>query len=195
MHRADLIDAALALGFDHAEWIDNQQIVCNRVFREQCEANACGLYGKCWMCPPDAGDIDELIQRVRSYSNGFVYQSIFKIEDSFDFEGMMEGGQGKLAAALQGAQARVDASTNAFNQGLDKATSLAESQNQAEQQAAEAQASLDAQKEQMENANKEKKKDRILVEDIQDIMSSRNRNVILLCQFIGGHRGGSTLYF
>lgn len=92
MHRADLIDAALALGFDHAEWIDNQQIVCNRVFRELCEANACGLYGKCWMCPPDAGDIDELIQRVRSYSNGFVYQSIFKIEDSFDFEGMQEAG-------------------------------------------------------------------------------------------------------
>lgn len=74
---------------------------------------------------------------------------------------MMEGGQGRLAAALQGAQARVDASTNAFNQGMDKATSLAESQNQAEQQAAQAQASLDAEKEQMENANKEKKKDRI----------------------------------
>ena len=46
---------------------------------------------------------------------------------------MMEGGQGKLAAALQGAQARVNATTNAFNQGVDRATSLAQNQNLNEQ--------------------------------------------------------------
>lgn len=67
---------------------------------------------------------------------------------------MMEGGQGKLAAALQGAQARVDATTNAFNSGADKATSLAQNQNLQEQSQSNQQAQLDQQVEQ-------KKKDRI----------------------------------
>lgn len=67
---------------------------------------------------------------------------------------MMEGGQGKLAAALQGAQARVDATTNAFNSGVDKATSLAQNQNLQEQSQSNQQAQLDQQVE-------EKKKDRI----------------------------------
>ena len=67
---------------------------------------------------------------------------------------MMEGGQGKLAAALQGAQARVDATTNAFNQGVDKATSLAQNQNLNEQSVENEQTKLDQQVE-------EKKKDRI----------------------------------
>ena len=67
---------------------------------------------------------------------------------------MMEGGQGKLAAALQGAQARADASTNAFNNGVDKATSLAQNQNLNEQSQSNQQAQLDQQVE-------EKKKDRI----------------------------------
>lgn len=67
---------------------------------------------------------------------------------------MMEGGQGKLAAALQGAQARVDATTNAFNSGVDKATSLAQNQNLNEQSQSNNQAQLDQQVE-------EKKKDRI----------------------------------
>lgn len=67
---------------------------------------------------------------------------------------MMEGGQGKLAAALQGAQARVNATTNAFNSGVDRATSLAHNQNLNEQSQSNQQAQLDQQVE-------EKKKDRI----------------------------------
>ncbi len=74
---------------------------------------------------------------------------------------MMEGGAGKLAAALQGAQARVDASQNAFNQGVDKAASLAQSQNAQEQANATAQAQLDQQTEAMKNENEQRKKTRI----------------------------------
>lgn len=88
-----LIELAKACGFDHAEMIDGSAIVCDRRFREQCAANSCGVYGKCWMCPPDIGEIDELIDQVRSYSKGLLYQSIFQLEDSFDFEGMQAGGR------------------------------------------------------------------------------------------------------
>lgn len=91
--KTDLIALAKSIGFTNAEWVDASQIVCDRRFREQCAANACGGYGKCWMCPPDIGDIDELISQVKSYKRGLLYQSIFTLEDSFDFEGMQEGGR------------------------------------------------------------------------------------------------------
>lgn len=88
-----LIELAKSVGFTNAEFIDGKDIVCDRAFREQCATNACGVYGKCWMCPPDIGEIDALMDEVRSYSRGLLCQSIIDLEDSFDFEGMMEGGR------------------------------------------------------------------------------------------------------
>ena len=99
----DLIALAKSIGFTNAEPVEISQIVCDRKFRIPCEANACGMYGKCWMCPPDVGDVDELIEKLQSYSGGILYQSVFKLEDSFDFEGMQEGGrtQSNRSSALQ----------------------------------------------------------------------------------------------
>ena len=91
--RDKLIAMALAQGFDNAQWLRADQIVLDRAYRALCESNACGLYGKCFMCPPDIGDIDALIAEVRGYCCGLLYQSISQLEDSFDFEGMQSGGQ------------------------------------------------------------------------------------------------------
>ena len=91
--RDKLVHLALAVGFDHAQWIDAEQIVLDRRFRQQCADNACGIYGKCYMCPPDIGDIDALMEKVKAYPGGIFYQSISKLEDSFDFESMQEGGR------------------------------------------------------------------------------------------------------
>ena len=98
--KTDLIALAKSFGFTNAEWIDASQIICDRKFREQCAANACGVYGKCWMCPPDIGDIDELIAQVKSYKRGLLYQSIFTLEDSFDFEGMSDAKKNTVKIAL-----------------------------------------------------------------------------------------------
>ena len=46
-------------------------------FRKLCESNACGMFGRSWMCPPLVGEVEELIQ----------------LEDSYDFEGMMAAGE------------------------------------------------------------------------------------------------------
>jgi predicted metal-binding protein len=59
-------------------------------FRALCEANSCGYYGKCWTCPPDAGTIEELMQKAKSYQTALVFQTVSKLEDSFDIEGMHE---------------------------------------------------------------------------------------------------------
>lgn len=83
-------EGARNLGADRAAVIETCEIALNPVFRQMCEANTCGAYGTCWMCPPDAGDIDVLMDRVRSYSHALVFQKVYPLEDSFDIEGMME---------------------------------------------------------------------------------------------------------
>ena len=71
--------------------IQNQDIFTNRDLRKACEQNSCGKYGKNCMCPPGIGDIDSLISKVRDCGDGVLIQSVFTLEDSFDYEGMMNG--------------------------------------------------------------------------------------------------------
>lgn len=58
--------------------------------RKLCEANYCGHYGKSWACPPGVGTVEECKARALKYKNVFVFTTKNDIEDSFDFEGMME---------------------------------------------------------------------------------------------------------
>lgn len=83
-----LVSRALACGAGKAEIISGDRVVLSPVFRDLCADNACGNYGKCWMCPPDVGDIRELMDRVREYPYGLLYQTVSALEDSFDYEGM-----------------------------------------------------------------------------------------------------------
>lgn len=78
------------LGADNASVIKTTEIVLDSIFRDICASNACGMYGKCYTCPPDVGDIDTLISEVKTYKYALVYQQISKLEDSFDFEGMTD---------------------------------------------------------------------------------------------------------
>ena len=87
-----LTKSAIDIGFQGTEIIKTDEIVLSAEFRDACEKNSCGLYGKCWMCPPDIGDIDMLMREVKDYSYGILVQSIGTLEDSFDIEGMLESG-------------------------------------------------------------------------------------------------------
>lgn len=88
MNEEQLIQTALDCGADKAEIISVKSIVLNPEFRRMCEANQCGLFGRCYMCPPDIGPIDALTERIRTYEKGLLYQTVSFLEDSFDFEGM-----------------------------------------------------------------------------------------------------------
>ncbi len=89
MNSTLLEKAALSMGASHAALIHVKGIVFNADFRKSCEMNRCGKYGRNWMCPPDIGNVNDLIQEAKSYPQGLVYQSIYNIEDSFDIEGML----------------------------------------------------------------------------------------------------------
>ena len=83
-----LTDAALAAGAHNAAIIETKNIVTDLIFREICEKNSCGGYGKCWMCPPDVGSAEKLISSIGEYDYVLVYQYVGELEDSFDIEGM-----------------------------------------------------------------------------------------------------------
>ena len=93
MDHQELIDIALDAGATKATVIQVKDIVLSAAFRDICAKNSCGMYGRCWMCPPDIGDIEPLMAQVRSYRHGLLYQTISNIEDSFDIEGMQEAGK------------------------------------------------------------------------------------------------------
>lgn len=86
-------DAIADCGITHTAVLPLSEVVFDRCFRQQCESNACGNYGMCYMCPPDVGDIDQLIGQARQFDSAVLYQTIASIEDSFDIEGMLEAGK------------------------------------------------------------------------------------------------------
>ena len=60
----------------------------DRELRRFCEQNACGSYGRNYMCPPLVGDIDEMIEQAKGYSTAVVFQTVTALEDSYDVDGM-----------------------------------------------------------------------------------------------------------
>ena len=85
-----LTTEALRLGATKAAVISASLVETDRRFRDMCASNACGMYGKCYMCPPDIGEIDALMDELRGYDHALVYQVVSELEDSFDYEGMVE---------------------------------------------------------------------------------------------------------
>lgn len=88
-----LIQWALECGAANAAALPGDQVILDEGFRDICQSNACGNYGMCYMCPPDAGDIHAMMAQVRAYPYAVLYQTIHDLEDSYDYEGMVEAGK------------------------------------------------------------------------------------------------------
>lgn len=65
----------------------------DEIFRKLCKDNLCGRYGKNYKCPPLIGEPEELKKEVSGYDDVVLIQSIYPLEDSYDFEGMEQGGR------------------------------------------------------------------------------------------------------
>ncbi|MBQ3493746.1 MAG: DUF2284 domain-containing protein [Clostridia bacterium] len=87
---AELLSLTSEIGVFKVKIIQTEKVETDKSFRLLCESNACGMYGKCYMCPPNVGNIDELMAQIKNYDYGLVYQTVGQIEDSYDFEGMLE---------------------------------------------------------------------------------------------------------
>ena len=92
-----LLNLVRDCGAVRASAIGQSDVVYSAAFRDLCAQNSCGLYGTCHMCPPDIGPIEALIEKAQQYPACIMYQTVSALEDSFDFEGMMEAKRSIIA--------------------------------------------------------------------------------------------------
>lgn len=85
-----LKDLALSCGFSHVGDLDADTIQVRPEVRESCAENKCQSYNKNWVCPPACGTLEECSERIHQYKKGLILQTTSQLEDSMDFEGMME---------------------------------------------------------------------------------------------------------
>ena len=100
---AKLIAAAKEAGAAGAVVIPVSQMVLSAQFRDICQNNQCGNFGKCWVCPPMLPPMDTAMAQIRSHTHVLWYQSVSALEDSFDMEGMFAAGaaHAQLSQRLQ----------------------------------------------------------------------------------------------
>ena len=79
--------------FHESGYVDIGNLKFYPEIRAICEGNSCRNYGASWACPPAVGTLSECALRVRKYSFMLVFTQKYALEDSFDFEGMVEGGK------------------------------------------------------------------------------------------------------
>lgn len=84
-----LKEKALAAGFTYVSKLNVDSIQLQDAVRDMCAANQCGQYGQNWSCPPACGSLDECRDRLKEYKKGILVQTVGKLEDIFDYDGMV----------------------------------------------------------------------------------------------------------
>lgn len=109
----DFLKLCIDAGASAAGEIPVEELVLQPELRGLCEQNACGRFAQSYTCPPYVGDVNELITKLQSFSKAVIWQNIYALEDSYDFEGMMDA-QAKhnamtleIARQVRGAQDNV----------------------------------------------------------------------------------------
>lgn len=80
-------------GFSESGYVAVSNLKFYDEIRRICEENTCRNYATSWACPPAIGTIDECRARVSRFDRMLLISRAYKIEDSFDFEGMAEAGK------------------------------------------------------------------------------------------------------
>ena len=79
------------IGIHEYGLISPAEIVFEPEIRKMCEDNVCRLYGTSWACPPAVGTVEECRRRCFQYADALVFNAVYALEDSFDYEGMVKG--------------------------------------------------------------------------------------------------------
>ena len=98
---------AIECGFTHCAPLDVSTLDFMQEVRDMCNEKQCDKYGKSWSCPPACGTLEEMRERVNAYSGGVLVQTVGDLEDSYDWDGIMEAGMrhkenfGRMREALE----------------------------------------------------------------------------------------------
>jgi len=102
----DLAETAKDCGFTHYAELDISTLEFLQEVRDMCNPKQCRNYNKSWSCPPACPTLDEMRERVKNYKTGILVQTVGELEDSLDWDGVMETGAqhkenfGKMRAEL-----------------------------------------------------------------------------------------------
>ncbi|MCL2819641.1 MAG: DUF2284 domain-containing protein [Oscillospiraceae bacterium] len=88
----DLKKTAKECGFTHYTKLDISTLEFRQDIRDMCNAEKCRSYNKSWSCPPACPSLDEMQEKVKNYTNGIIVQTVGDLEDSLDWDGIMEVG-------------------------------------------------------------------------------------------------------
>jgi len=87
-----LSEIARECGFTHSTPLDISTLEFMQEVRDMCNAQHCSNYGTSWSCPPACVPLEEMRERIKGYSQGIIVQTVGDIEDSYDWEGIMNTG-------------------------------------------------------------------------------------------------------
>lgn len=93
MNMEDLFSRMKEIGFTEVAPVKIEDLVPMPEIREMCAVDRCGSYGRKWSCPPYCGTLEECTARIQAHQSGIIMTTAVKLEDSFDYEGMQEGGR------------------------------------------------------------------------------------------------------
>jgi len=88
----DLAEIAKTSGFTHYSPLDVSTLEFMQEIRDMCNAKQCRNYDTSWSCPPACASIDDMRERVQKYKEGILVQTVGELEDSLDWDGIMEIG-------------------------------------------------------------------------------------------------------
>ncbi|MDR3239466.1 MAG: DUF2284 domain-containing protein [Clostridiales bacterium] len=71
--------------------VNPSEIEYRQMIRDICAGNTCRQYGMTWACPPAVGTVEECRNRCLQYNTMLVFTGVFRLEDVFDWEGMLRG--------------------------------------------------------------------------------------------------------
>lgn len=86
----ELIGLAKECGFTEAAALDVNTLEPMAMVRDACAEDKCGAYGKNWTCPPACGTLEECGERLRSYKNGILLQTVGVLSKRIDTKGYAE---------------------------------------------------------------------------------------------------------
>jgi len=78
------------VGFESYGHCDTTELRIIPEVRDMCAEDKCNSYKKSWSCPPACGTLDSFETLLRNYRRCFVFQTVYAMEDEFDFEAMLK---------------------------------------------------------------------------------------------------------
>lgn len=77
-------------GFTHAAPLEISTLKPMEMVRSACAEDRCNAYGKNWTCPPHCGTLEECEEKLRSYSQGILLQTVHPLKKTIDTKGYAE---------------------------------------------------------------------------------------------------------